>query len=112
MSLSTSLLTKIVRFVLPVDTEDDLPEDTDWADCELAFEEGLALGVLKPELAQRVFEEILSEQSELEQSILGLMDIAKGRKPLSLSEADEIVGTDMVGAVEDLAVFIDGELKA
>ncbi len=112
MSLSMSLLTKIVRFVLPVDTEDDLPEDTDWADCELAFEEGLALGVLKPELAQRVFDEIISEQSEREQAVFRLMDIAKSREPVPLSERDEYVGTDMVGAVEDLAVFIDGELKA
>lgn len=110
--LAMSLLTKIVRFVLPVDTQDDLPEEADWADCELAFEEGLALGVLKPELARRVMEEIQNEQSERERSVFGLMDLVKRRKPVTLSEMDEYVGMDMAGAVEDLAKFIDEELKA
>jgi hypothetical protein len=109
-----TLLGRITKFVLPLDGEESPPPDAPsyWADCELAFRDGLALGVLKPDLARRLLAEIISEDSEREHVLMRLVAIAEGQQPLTLSEMDGVTDADVEQAVEDLTRFVEGELAS
>lgn len=109
------LLARIVKFLLPVDGDEVVPPDREsdyWADCELAFQNGLALGVLMPGVARQVMAELISEGAEREHVLFRLVDIAEGRQPLKLSDMDGLTETDLDQGVVDLVEFIREELGA
>lgn len=109
-----SLLARIVKTILPFEEEEDLGLPTDeatfWSDCKLVFQSGLAFGVLKPDLARRLLEEIISESAEQEWPWLRAVQFREGGQLPALSDADNINRKDMEDAAQQLAEFVRGKL--
>jgi hypothetical protein len=104
---------RIVKYLLPVEEVPVPPQDEAlyWAACEFAFKHGLALGVLKPDLAWRLLAEVISETAEQEHPLFGLVQMGEGGDPPSLSDMDALTHSDLEQAVQDLAEFVQRELS-